>query len=364
MIENITISTCPIREIDAEEWNQFLKNISDSTFFCTTDWWYTYDDSFILQVRDKENKLIAGVPFRYVSVLPIVGRFFKFSWLDSSILVDKQFSDADTMWVKKKAFSFLLDYLKKSQVVVMFISTKTRSHDGAIFKEVFNHTDRCATFIVDLTKSEEDLVKSFARRRRRSIKKAQEIGVEVRIKEGKSGYSLIQDYCVLQDALFKHKSGSYSSIHAKSESYIKSILSSSDKTYIAMAYYNNQPVAGRILVSHRDILHDYLAASDLSLNRTTNASSLLQYDIIKFGKNKGYQRFDFGGIPTSIPDVSNDLHGVYMFKKEFGGEKYEYDCCNYAIRKYRYLFVWWLRKYSNNSLGIKIYKILKRKHTS
>jgi len=79
MNKDISISINPIQKVNSKEWNQFLQNTSDSTYFCTTDWWSTFNESYILQVCNNDNKLIAGVPFRFVSVLPIIGRFFKFS---------------------------------------------------------------------------------------------------------------------------------------------------------------------------------------------------------------------------------------------------------------------------------------------
>lgn len=360
MNEDVIITIIPIKKVNVEEWNQFLQNTSESTYFCTVDWWSTFDESYIIQVRDHDEKLIAGVPFRFLSVLPLVGRFFKFSWLDSSVLVKDSYDKKDAIELKEKVFNFLINYLKKSNVIVMYVSTKTRSHDKILYKRIFKVAERSATIIVDLTRDTEEILNSLGKNKRKLINKAKETGVEIKIIEGKAGFSLISDYCLLQKKLFEHKSKTYSKIYYKTEAHLKSILSSFDKTYIVMAYKDGQPIVGNIMVSHKKSLYAYLGASDNKLNRVTNASTLLKYEIFKFGHNNGYENYDFGGIPIHPPDPSDSLYGVYMFKQGFGGEQREYDCSTYAIRKYRYQFVWWLRKFETHPLAIKVYSFLKR----
>lgn len=360
MKKDVFINIIPIKKVDNVEWNQFLQNTSDSTYFCTVDWWNTFDESYLLQVRNHEKKLIAGVPFRFVSVLPVIGRFFKFSWLDSSVLVNNNYNIDSHPWLKEKVFNYLIRHFKKSGVIVMYISTKTRSHDRAIFKRIFNIEEKSATIIVDLTRSEEEIFNSFAKNKQKLVRKTQKSGLEIKILEGRSGFPLIPDYCYLQNKLFEHKSKTYSNIYYKDEAHLKSILTSYDNTYIVMAYQNDKPIVGNIMVSHKKSLYAYLGASDVYLNRKTNAATLLKYEIFMFAKRNGYESYDYGGIPTIPPEPSDSLYGVYMFKLGFGGKRQEFDCSTYAIRKCRYRLVWWLRKFETHPLAVKAYNFLKR----
>jgi len=358
LIDKLKISISPIGAINVEEWNQLLKNTTESTYFCTTDWWSTFKNSYMLQVRDQNDKLVGGVPFRTLTVLPIAGIFFRFSWLDSSVLVNDSYSHSHVLGIKKAAFKYLIRYLNKANVIVMTISSKSQSKDEKLFRELFNSSEKCATFIVDLNQDEEDIFKAYEKRKRNSIRKALKMKVEIKILEGKSGFSLIADYCYLQNKMFKHKSNSYSDIYAKSEEHLKSILSSKQKTIIAIAYYEGQPVVGNILVSHKKSIYAYLGASDNMLNRTTNASTLLEHECMLYAKRQGYLSYDLGGIPPKVPDKSDGLYGVFLYKKGFGGERYVFDCSGYTLRKYRYRFVWWLRKFETNPIARKIYSLL------
>ena len=360
MKEDITINITSVKEVDNDEWNQFLQTTSESTYFCTADWWNTFEESYILQVRNNDDKLIAGVPFRFVSVLPLIGRFFRFAWLDSSVLVTNGYNANESALLKEQVFAYLIQHFKKSGIIVMNISTKTRSHDAPIFERIFKSTEKSATIIVDLKRSEEEIFMSFAKNKRKLVRKTQKLGLEIKILEGESGFSLVPDYCYLQNKLFEHKKKTYSSIYYKDEDHIKSILASHDKAYIIIAYQGDKPIVGNIMVAHKKSLYAYLGASDNKLNRKTNAATLLKYEIFMFGKRNGYESYDYGGIPYLVPEPTDSLYGVYMFKLDFGGERAEYDCSSYAIRKHRYRFVWWLRKFDTHPFAIKIYNFLKR----
>lgn len=359
MKNHISITIHPMNDVDEREWNDFLNKSSESTFFCTTGWWKTHKNVFILQVRDKENKLLAGVPFRILSVLPVLQKYFKSCWLDSSVLVSDALDAESRYNLKKKAFDFLLEHLKKNQIVNLTISSKTRSCDGDLFDESFGYSEKCATFVIDLNQDENDIFKSYSKGRKSSIKQAEKMGVEVRVKEGQSAFSIIPDYCYLENKLFDSKHKTYSDLYYKSESYLKSLLSSSDKSFVAIAYYNDKPVAGSIILVHKMSMYYYLGASDVVLNRETNASSFLKHQNIKFGMQMGYQTFDLGGIPAVPPEPSDSLFGVYKFKKDFGGERQEFDCSGYTIYPLRYRFLWKLRKFESSPLARRIYKLLK-----
>lgn len=53
-----------------------------------------------------------------------------------------------------------------------------------------------------------------------------------------------------------------------------------------------------------------------------------------------------------------------MFKQGFGGEQQVFDCTTYPIRKYRYRFVWWVRKFETNPYAIKVYNLLNKNRSN
>ncbi|WP_027470341.1 lipid II:glycine glycyltransferase FemX [Saccharicrinis fermentans] len=360
--DDFGISVVSIPNIDAHEWDAFLNKTQESSYFSTSAWWKTFKNAYVLQVRNKNRELVAGIPFRILEVIPIIGKFFKFSWCDSSVLVTDTYSQKDAYTLKKMVFLKLVSFLKKRNVIVLNVSSKSVSHDKELFLELFDSSTKCATIVNDITLSDDDLYASFKKGKRYAIRKALKNQVEVKVKEGEDAFSLIADYCHLQEKMFAHKSAYYSRIYYKSARYLKNILSHSPRSYVAIAYYQGQPVAGNIMVSHKDMIYAYLGASDNELNRATDGSSLLEFEMMKFARDKGFKQYDLVGITIEKPDKSDPLYGIYSYKIGFGGEIRQYDSCGYSIRKRRYLFVWWLRKFETNPLALKIYQAINRNH--
>ena len=86
-----------------------------TTYFCTTDHLQNFDEPWFLQIGNREEELVAGIPFRMQSVIPLVGRFFKFCRTDSSVIVNQAFNEGDIFSLKKLAFLSLVKYLLKSK---------------------------------------------------------------------------------------------------------------------------------------------------------------------------------------------------------------------------------------------------------
>jgi lipid II:glycine glycyltransferase (peptidoglycan interpeptide bridge formation enzyme) len=131
---------------------------------------------------------------------------------------------------------------------------------------------------------------------------------------------------------------------------------------LALAYYNDQPAAASILISYNKLIYSYISATDYIAIKESHASNLLRYEIIKYAKQIGCDYHDMGGIPFSS-DQSIETHGVYMFKKSFGGVRNEYDIGNFVIKKCRYWIIWKLMKNQHHPIIRLGYKLLKGNST-
>lgn len=344
--------------LNAREWNSFVSQSSGATYFCTYDWWSAHNNSFFLIVRDKQQEIVAGIPYRILSVLPIVSRLFQVCWSDSSVLVRNNFNDSEVKDLKIWTFKALVEHVGR-KVIVLMLSTKVRSSDADILRQIGFNLERCATLVLDLATDHDEVYKSFSKGHRNAIRRAMKSGVEVKIYEGDSAIPYIREYCLLQSRLHENKRGSYSDIYHKEESYLKSILKPEyARVFLALAYYNNLPAAGGVLVSYKDELFYYLAASDAALTRVCFASHYLEYEVIKYAKMIGFKRLDTGNIPFS-PDPARPDYGTYVFKKGFGGKRFEYNHGNLVFNRSRYWVLWKIRKFENNKTIGSVYKWLR-----
>lgn len=359
LLENFNIQFVPLDEVDKQEWNHFLLNTSESTYFCTTDHWQNFNEAYFLQIRDEKKELIAGIPFRIQLVIPLIGRFFKFCRVDSSVLVNQTLNETDIYTLKNLTLLTLIKYLRKTHVVFLFISPMTRSHDAILLKEIGFVNDKSATFNIDLSKDVNEIFKSFSKGNKSAIHSAQKKEVHIEFSEGESAKRYVSVFCTLQDKLFEYKKDTYSRLSYKSEYFLNSIFSSTyAKSFLALAYYYDRPAAAAILISYKSVIYYYLGASDSLLTKDSNASNLLHYEIIKKAKTLGFVNYDLGGIPFSS-DPSVQTYGVYKFKKSFGGERLEYDIGSFIIRKKRYKIILRLQKYQDHPIIRLGYKFLK-----
>jgi len=325
------------------EWNDFLVSSSESSFFCTSDYWDIYKSAFVLIMRDESGEMIAGVPFCFHSV----SSFFEICRLESSVLVSDSLSEEQSQRIKMQVFEDLIVYLKEKKTVYLFISSKSRSNDLTVFNELNFNTSKCGTYNLDLEPDEAEIYKSFSKGHKSSIQKALKCGLDIKILEGESAVPYISDYCKIQDSLFERKKENFLSVYLKSESLLGKILRSNcSRNYLAIAYYNGQPAASALLVSFNKSIFYYAGASDFSLTRQTQATNLLQYEIIKSAKAAGFTQYDFGGAEPDV-DPCSDMYGVYMFKKHFGGIYSGYDCGSLILNQRQYKLMKALGKYSN-----------------
>jgi peptidoglycan pentaglycine glycine transferase (the first glycine) len=185
------------------------------------------------------------------------------------------------------------------------------------------------TLILDLTKSEEELLAAMHQKTRYNIRLAEKKGVKI-IEAGTEKFDdfwrLMEVTCA-RDKYRLHSCGYYAKMLSK-----KNLI----KLYLAE--YKNKPIAA-VLASFSGDTVTYLHGASDNEERNVMAPFLLQWEIIKIAKQAGYKYYDFYGIDE------NKWPGVTRFKKGFGGEEMEYPGTYDLIFNYIWYKVYnWLRK--------------------
>jgi lipid II:glycine glycyltransferase (peptidoglycan interpeptide bridge formation enzyme) len=183
------------------------------------------------------------------------------------------------------------------------------------------------TFILDLTKSEEELLKNMHPKTRYNIKVAQKHGVKV-IEDNSD--KAFETYLKLMQETTKRQK-----FYAHTENYhrtmwetlgVKNQESNKLTAHLLLANYgpktNDQrpkALAAWILFVYKDSLYyPYGASSDEY--RETMASNLMMWEAIKFGKKLGLKKFDMWGALEQNPDKNDPWYGFHRFKQGYGGE--------------------------------------------
>lgn len=183
-------------------------------------------------------------------------------------------------------------------------------------------------FIVDLTKSEEELLKNMHPKTRYNIKLAQQYGVKV---EERLDDASLKIYLKLYFETTKRQGyhGHNQYYHTKAWETLKK----ANMARLLIAFYQNQPLTAWLLLNFKDTLY-YPYGGSSKLYPEIMASNLVCWEAIKLGKKLGLKKFDLWGALGPDANPKDPWYGFHRFKKGYGGQLVEY------IGTYDLVFNW------------------------
>ncbi|MFZ3301423.1 MAG: peptidoglycan bridge formation glycyltransferase FemA/FemB family protein [Microgenomates group bacterium] len=144
------------------------------------------------------------------------------------------------------------------------------------------------SFWIDLTPSEEDIMKSFSSKTRYNIRLAQKHGVKIEINNSDEAF---KKYLELTDETNKRQ-GFYSHTHKYHRlmwKYLKDKIAN-----ILVAKYKNEIISTWVLFNNDKFLYyPYGASTDKF--KEVMANNLMMWEAIRFGKSKNLKTFDLWG---------------------------------------------------------------------
>ena len=180
------------------------------------------------------------------------------------------------------------------------------------------------TFILGLTKSEEELLKNMHQKTRYNIRLAQRSGVEVKNDNSNEAF---EEYLKLTSETTKRQK-----FYAHGEDYNKKMwetLKASKldperlQSHLLLANYKKNTLVAWILFTFKDTLYYPYGASS-SEHREVMASNLLMWEAIKFGQRLGLKNFDMWGSLGPNPNPKDPWFGFHRFKEGYGPRLVEF----------------------------------------
>lgn len=204
------------------------------------------------------------------------------------------------------------------------------------------------TFTLDLTKSEEELLKNMHPKTRYNIKVAQKHGVKIiqdSSDEGFNDYWRLMHETIARQGFFAHTKKyhelMWETLRIKNqESRIKEkknhnslfIIpdSNSLQAHLLLAKYKLPaspftltPLVAWVLFTFHDTLYYPYGASS-SEYRNVMASNLMMWETIRFGKKLGLKHFDMWGSLGEKPDTKDPWYGFHRLKQGYGSTLVEF----------------------------------------
>jgi len=188
------------------------------------------------------------------------------------------------------------------------------------------------TFILDLTKNEQELLAGMRPKTRYNIKVAQKNGVK--IEEDNSDEAFNEYYRLTEETTKRQKfyahSQTYHRLMWESLHYTQGERSEDKLTaHLFLAKYKPESslkekiLAAWILFVFKDKLY-YPYGSSSTDYREVMASNLIMWEAIKFGKKLGLKEFDMWGALGPNPKEDDSWYGFHRFKQGYGGNLIEF----------------------------------------
>ncbi|MEK7160282.1 MAG: peptidoglycan bridge formation glycyltransferase FemA/FemB family protein [Patescibacteria group bacterium] len=183
-------------------------------------------------------------------------------------------------------------------------------------------------FVLDLTKTEEELLRNMHPKTRYNIKLAEKKGVSVKEDNSDKAFN---EYLKLTKETTKRQK-----FYAHSQNYHKLMWETLKpmtndqrprtdilRAHLLKAKYEGEVLVAWVLFVLGDTLYyPYGASSDK--HREVMASNLMMWEAIKFGKKLGLKKFDMWGALSQNPDTKDSWYGFHKFKEGYGAKHIEY----------------------------------------
>ena len=303
--------------------SDFIRDAGQPTLYQSKEWasflsWLLgANRSFIFLLYRGKDLLLASYAFSY----PLHGRL---SWLyfPRGPVVAEGEDLVETMTL---LFQMIPSQFKKQFVWMRFDPLLPEIHTTALIKKSHAAFHPRSTLILDLTLSEEELLKQMKQKGRYNVRLAEKRDVTINIYTGTQltkthEIDPVQEFYTLTVETTMRDGFSGHSL----EYYRRLIATLGDKALVVLATYENTTIAAGIFTFHQGVCTYYYGASSNN-HRQVMAPYLLQWKTIQYAKQQGMHTYDFLGInDDGKQSTGAALDGVTDFKLKFGGTVVSY----------------------------------------
>lgn len=313
--------------IDRDNWSEFVKLHQDRNIFQTPEMYLVYKKSGIYE------------PLVFIALLDenICGLVIAYILKEHKGLLEK-FSSRAVIWggplasspeVGHRLLSELNIHLKNKAIYTQFRNIFSVENFRESFESSGYFFEDHQDILIDLTRGVDSIWENIHKNRKKEIKNGLKKGLIV-TQVCLTEQDILHDLYDLLHKLYKRIK-----LPVPPLSFFISAVKNLEKTgYLKtfVAKVEEKIVGFRMILTYGGLIYDWYAASDQNyLNYRPN--DVLPWEILKWGCENKYERFDFGGAGKP-----NEAYGVRDYKLKFGGSLVNYGRYNRINNKPLYYF--------------------------
>lgn len=307
------------REIkDKVIWEEFILSQKPQTFLQSWNWGEVNEETGeeITRLGFYKNKKLAGTAL----LIKQQAKRGSHILIPAGPLIDWE----DTA-LRRFVIQSIKEVAKKREV--WFVRIRPEILDNGRNRELFKelglvpspmHLHAENTWVLDITKPEEELLKNMRKTTRYLIRKSlQEKDLKIKVSTNPKTANIL--FNLQKETAQRHGFVGFSKNLFEKEI---EILGQDDQARVFMVKNKKEVLAIAIIVFYAKVAYYHFSASTSKLSKLP-FSYRLQWEIIKYAKKKGQNRYNFWGIAPN-DDPKHRFAGVTMFKKGFGGERVDW----------------------------------------
>jgi len=300
---------------DKNLWETFLREVEQKTFLHSWAWgeFQKAMGERIWRLGMYEGDELTGV----FLVIKIQAKRGTFLFVPQGPVVNSAKRKAQSAKLELKiqdVLHFLRELAKREKCSFMRISPilEDTKENNALFRKIGlrdapSHMHAELTWVLDISKTEEELLEGMRKTTRNLIRRGEREGVKV------SQGALGEFYSLYQETEKRQKFVAFSREYLQKE-----LDAFGDNAQIFLALHEGNILAGAFIVRYGDTIYYHHGAS---LHSKIPAAYTLQWEIMKEAKKHGILRYNFWGI-VKENDIKHPWRGLSLFKRGFGGKEW------------------------------------------
>lgn len=313
-----------VDNISQNEWSQLLLKFEDATIFQTWEYGSAHwgDKKISHLILKKEGQVVAATQL-WVVKIPIIGSgFAHISW-GPMWRLRGQSLEPET--VRHMLRSLKEEYVNRRRLLLRI---RAYSVDSTIEGEIVRSNleaegfqfqtkeSRYHTYRLSLGSELQEIRRKFLPRWRRNLKKAENLDLTVISGDNDE---MFQSFSILYHDMLSRKGFKEYVADMSKYANIQKSLPEKLKMKIFLCYYQGEVVAGETVPLLGDTgMYLLSATSTKSIELNLYAAYLVQWKIIEWLKQNGFQYYDLRG------GVEGDMPGVKFFKSGLSGDEIFY----------------------------------------
>jgi lipid II:glycine glycyltransferase (peptidoglycan interpeptide bridge formation enzyme) len=314
-----------IREItDKNEWEQFIEKCSQKSFLDSWNWGeFQVARGFkIWRLAIEDNLVLQAVAL----IVKIKARRGTYLLIQHGPVIER--GDIET---RSKLLKLFIEELEKigekegASFVRMNPLFERTNENNELLKNVglraspMHANAYDATWKLDISLPEEDLLKDMRKTTRYVIRQAEK-NPDISIEKSEDTKDLAVYQELNREVALRQKFVPFSDSFIK---YEFEIFAKDNQALLFFGKYKGEVAAGALIIFWQGTGYYHQAAS-LSKYAKLSVPYLLQWEMIKEAKKRGCKLYDFWGYVDPKVNANHPWAGPTLFKMGYGGEAYEY----------------------------------------